>query len=81
MAKNEGYQMRSDGRRTNYKHAGDICENCGRTGDCTTYGVSWCYNVTKRKTSKDPKHHTSFSYGNQDKLDKNNPNNTFKRKL
>ena len=79
----EGYQMRLGGKITIYKCVGDVCENCGRTGGehCTTDGVSWCYNSIKRAESKDPKHHTSFSYGKRGKLDKNNPNNTFKRKL
>jgi len=79
----ESYQMRLGGKITIYKCVGDVCENCGRTGGehCTTDGVSWCYNSIKRAESKDPKHYTSFSYGKRGKLDKNNPNNTFKRKL
>ncbi len=83
MAKNESYKMRFGSRKANYKHTDDICENCGQTGGehFTTNGRSWCYNNTKRATSKDPKHHTSFSYGKRGKLDRNNPNSTFKRKL
>jgi len=83
MSTNECPWVNSHGRRTSYKLSDDVCANCGMKGGLhySSDGISWCYNNTSRAESKDPKYHTSFSYGKQGKLDRNNPNNTFKRKL